>query len=269
MNEAEAYEKLNAARASMKRQHQLVQFSVSLALTAACIIATCAASGSVVPGLGTLIGTAIGIIGAATTVAIDVYYEKVEFYVQNEEEFRKQYRVELKEAILQCTASEEWNLNPVSRAHAFKNQHKELGKESLTTTTDAWRALVWQEEYEKNNYEPVEDAVIDKRMEYIDTFTYPNKTSPEYKLFVSAIQRGEGIKMLERILADSKLYVNITEGTVDDYKKRFKEKLQTDNPDLFKFFEDMRSHEPYQFMEIYYGVKNFESVVESVKDSYT
>jgi len=76
--------------------------------------------------LGTLVGVAVGAIGAAASVAIDVYYEKVEYYVQNENEFRKQYRTEVKEAIIQCTASDEWNLNTLSRAHALSNQYKEL-----------------------------------------------------------------------------------------------------------------------------------------------
>jgi len=35
------------------------------------------------------------------------------------------------------------------------------------------------------------DALVDKRMEYINKFTYPQKDTPEYKFFVSAIDRSE------------------------------------------------------------------------------
>ncbi|MFZ2719046.1 MAG: hypothetical protein WAZ12_04610, partial [Candidatus Absconditicoccaceae bacterium] len=256
LDEAEAYRKLNEIRANTKREHQRVQFGASVALTAIGIIATCAAAGSVVPGLGNIVGAAAGALGYAASQAIDIYYEKVEFYLQNEQDFKAQYRTEIKQAIIQSAAAEEWNLNYISRLeasatkggsswlerhrHPFAMQLAEKGK--LTTTEDARKALVWQEEYKKPEYNMIRQGydtgkteeeykktlsdtdlseyekqkiamniIINKRLEYIKLFMYQNENTKEYKGFVSAMKSGMGIKGIEKILADSKTYYEMNQ----------------------------------------------------------
>ncbi|MEI6119439.1 MAG: hypothetical protein WCP92_10075 [bacterium] len=118
----------------------------------------------------------------------------------------------------------------------------------LTTTKDAWRALIRQEEYKKSEYTMIQelyysnkteidflttlsaaekteykkqktaiDTVIDKRMEYVKLFMYENKTTKEYALFTAAMKSGMGIKKIEKILADSKTYYDMNQTGTDQY----------------------------------------------------
>ena len=142
----------------------------------------------------------------------------MEFYEQNTEDFKKQYRTEAKQAIIPSAASEEWDLNVSSRLYASAKKGgtswaeyylKPFGmltakREPLTTTGDAWRALVWQEEYQKfplmvkcfasgkvegeyiqtlstaeqTTFKKEKDdlnIIINKRMEYIKNFMHEKK----------------------------------------------------------------------------------------------
>ena len=74
-----------------------------------------------------------------------MYYDAVEFYQQNKEDFKRQYRTEIKQAIIQSAATEERNLNINSKLTAEARN----GNKKLNTTSDAWYALIWQEEYQK------------------------------------------------------------------------------------------------------------------------
>jgi hypothetical protein len=51
-----------------------------------------------------------------------VYYDKVEFYSQNQDEFKAEYRTEIKEGIISSAASEEWNLNMDARLTAMEKK---------------------------------------------------------------------------------------------------------------------------------------------------
>jgi len=46
----------------------------------------------------------------------------VEFYAQNPEEFKQQYRTELKQAIISSAASEERNLNILARLEVMQKK---------------------------------------------------------------------------------------------------------------------------------------------------
>lgn len=326
LDEAEAYRKLNAVRADTKREHQWVQFGASVAITAIGIIATCAAAGSVVPWLWTAVGAAVGALGYAASVAIDIYYDKVEFYLQNEEDFKKQYRTEIKQAIIQSAAAEEWNMNfserlDASATKAWSNRAERnmipfgtllSEKEKLTTTEDAWKALLRQEEYKKVEYNMIKwwydsgkteeeykktlsadevkeyeaqkaaiNKVITKRLEYVKLFMYENKTTKEYKEFVSAMKSGMGMKKIEKILADSKTYYDMQQTgtdqyitgctTIDEYTTKYMTKLKTEDAAEFAKLEAMWKSDPLKFWELYRWVENFEEAFANAKksDEYT
>jgi hypothetical protein len=81
--------------------------------------------------------------------------------------------------------------------------------------------------------------------------------------------------MVEKILADSKVYYDMQQTsdedgneqyvtgctTVDTYKTAYETKLKTDNATRFASFETMRSTDQYQFLELYHGVKNYNTYV--------
>jgi len=120
--------------------------------------------------------------------------------------------------------------------------------------------------------------VIDIRMAYIKKFMYENKNNKEYKTFVAAMKDNMGIKMIEKILADSKTQYEMQQTgpdqyitgstTIDAYTKNYQEKLQKDNAAWFTECEAMRKTDQYKFLEVYYGVKNYDTYVfESGKSS--
>ncbi len=322
LDEAEEYKKLNKLRGEIKKERAWVTFGTSTALMALETIWLFAAFGSSLGPIWTLVWLGLWAITYAITEAVNIYYDKVEFYSQNEEEFKSEYRTEIKQAIISSAASEEWDLNTSARLTAAEKKAGEwrgsrtlkngisamtyglisptIEKAELNTTEDARKALIWQEEYIKTDYPFIQqgfasgktedefkktlsaedlatyekektaiNAVIDSRMAYITNFMYKNKTSKEYISFVSAMKNNMGIKMIEKILADSKVYHDMQQTwadqyitgctTIDTYKTTYKEKLQTDNGTRFTTCEKIWTDDQYKFMELYYGVKNYET----------
>ena len=310
---AELDAKINQLRASTAKEHQRVQFGASLALTAISIIITCSAVGSAGWPLGTAIGAVLWVAWFAASQAIDIYYDAVEFYEQNTEDFKKQYRTEAKQAIIPSAASEEWDLNVSSRLYASAKKGgtswaeyylKPFGmltakREPLTTTGDAWRALVWQEEYQKfplmvkcfasgkveseyiqtlstaeqTTFKKEKDdlnIIINKRMEYIKNFMHEKKWTPQYLLFVSKMKNNLWIKAIETILAESKAYYQMGQTGADqyvtwaknitEYKKLFGEKLKAESPEGFATLEKMWATQPSLVEELHQGIVNTEGM---------
>ena len=308
--------KINQLRASTTREHQRVQFGASLALTAISIIITCSAVGSAWGPIGTAIGAVLWVAGFAASQAIDIYYDAVEFYEQNTEDFKKQYRTEAKQAIIQSAASEEWNFNVSSRLYASVKKGGTsraeyyllpygmltAKKEPLTTTGDAWRALVWQEEYqnfpliakcfgsgkgedafiqklsteEKTTFKQQKDTlngIINKRMEYIKNFMHEKKWTPEYLSFVAAMKNNLWIKAIENILTESKVYYQMWQTGPEqyimgakspvEYKKLFGEKLKTEYPEGFATLEKLWITQPNMVIELHQSIVNTESMFKN------
>jgi len=319
---AELSEKVNQLRASTAREHQRVQFGASLALTAISIIITCSAIGTAGWPIGTAIGALLWVLWFAASQAIDVFYDAVEFYEQNPEDFKQQYRTEIKQSIIQSAASEERNLNFNSRMYAsakkawtsraeyyllpFGMGRYTSKKEKLTTTGDAWRSLIWQEEYSKfpsvvkcfNSWKSEEEfsktlnpsdqitlkkeiqdlnTIVDKRMEYVKNYMYEKKWTPEYISFVAAMKNNLWISAVERVLTDSKVYYQMGKTNPDqyvtgaknvvEYKKQFGEKLQKEYPDGFATLEKIWSTQPSMVSELYQGVKNTEGMFKTSRES--
>ena len=295
LDEAKAYEKINQLRASTAREHKRVQFWASLSLTALSMIVTYSSLGALWWPLGFLLGLGLWAASFAVTQAIDVYYDAVEFYQQNKEDFKKQYRTEIKQAIIQSAATDEWNLNINSKLTAEARN----GNKKLNTTSDAWYALIWQEEYQKFplikqwfNSDKLDDefvktldasqqtefkkqkqeleTIIAKRMEYIQTYLYQKKWTPMYAAFVSAMKNNLWIKAIENILTESKMYYTLGltwpeqyitgAKTIPEYKKLFWKKLQSESPEGFATLEKMWATQPAMIFELYQWVKNTESM---------
>jgi len=71
-----------------------------------------------------------------------LYYDKLEFYTQNREDYIRQERTGIKQAILQCAKEQEVDANP-------NLTDKALNKKGINTFQDAWEALIFQEEIDK------------------------------------------------------------------------------------------------------------------------
>lgn len=255
MNEADFIAKVNEARASVKRSRanfELFMGAVSIALEL-WIILTCSAVGwtawSVVPGIGNAVGFVVGlVVGVVTFVIQDMvgqlYYDKLDFYTQNREDYIKQDRTNIKQAILQCAKEQEVDANPSLTDEA-------LNEKGINTFQDAWEALIFQEELDKydkgllpaddkfplikarntswsikSDYVAelsAEDKVkwdaerekmdkrIANRMAYVKKFITKENSTEKYERFMENIQANTWLSYIEKIVGESDVYVEMND----------------------------------------------------------
>lgn len=86
------------------------------------------------------------VVGVVTFIIQDMvgqlYYDKLEFYTQNREDYIKQDRTDIKQAILQCAKEQEVDANPDLTDEA-------LNEKGINTFQDAREAIIFQEELDK------------------------------------------------------------------------------------------------------------------------
>ncbi|MEI8091847.1 MAG: hypothetical protein WCG98_06620 [bacterium] len=81
---------------------------------------------------------------------VESYYENVDFYAQNQEDYKRKYKTEIKQAIIQTASAESFGRHQNIRSD-IALQRKENGQ-SIEMVQDAWSALLWQEELEAGGY---------------------------------------------------------------------------------------------------------------------
>lgn len=250
MNEAEYIAKVNEARASIKKNKayfELAMWAASIVLEL-WIILTCswvgAAAGSIVPVLGNaawlVIGLAVGaFVFTVQELVNQLYYDKKEYLAQNKEDYLRQERTGIKQAILQCTKD--------YKLHGNKNiQNDLLKKQGITTLEEAWKALIIQEELEKyqqgtskkdmswtllskryysgsiqkdfeatlsaqeKQQRKTQWASMDKevasRMKYVQLYMTPNGDPKKYQEFMASIDAAKWIAYIEKIVGESDVY---------------------------------------------------------------
>ncbi len=253
MNEADYVAKVNEARASVKKDRanfELMMGAASIILEFGIILTFSSigtAAGSVVPWLGNAAGFVIGlVVWAVVYVAQDLvnqlYYDKLEFYTQNREDYIRQERTWIKQAILQCAKEQKIDANP-------NLTDKALNDKGINTFQEAREALIFQEEIDKytkgqlpvevkyslisrryysgeaksefikglSNEEKIQwekewkimDARIVKRMEYVKTFITKKWGSENYDKFMKNIQANTGLSYIEKIVGESDIYMEI------------------------------------------------------------
>ncbi|MCF7835407.1 hypothetical protein K9M48_05195 [Candidatus Gracilibacteria bacterium] len=253
MSEAEFIAKVNEARASVKKDKayfELAMGAASIVLELGIILSASyigAAAGSVVPGVGNAIGLVIGLavgvlIFTVQEMVNQLYYNKLEFYTQNREDYIKQDRTDIKQAILQCAKEQDIDANP-------NLTDKALNKKGINTFKDAWEALIFQEEIDKysknllsskysfsiisnwyysgliredfykklskedkdkrdNEWSTMEN-IINDRMIYVNKFIKKDIDNKKYLEFMENIKKSSGISYIEKILGESDVYSEI------------------------------------------------------------
>lgn len=312
--EAELLEKVNFLRADAMKNKAMVQFWLGWVGTAILSIGTTilvsyitawTAVGTVVPWIGNAIWFIAWALVAWTSILvtniIEKQHEKRDAYLKNEEDYKREYRSEIKQSILQVIAAKEWNFNS-----SLRNKIEKQRWNDIQTVQDWLRALIWLEEYDNSEYyllqkwyesglsqeefcknldaqnldlynKQVEiiNKKIDIRMEYIKKYMYQNKSSKEYQKFINDIETGKWISALEQILAESELYANMKDDSKDqyvlwcsdiqDYKKKYWEKLKSENNQLFDIFEE-KIKDNVQLSWIHSWVVSYEYVLDQNKN---
>jgi hypothetical protein len=301
--EAELLEKVNSLRVDAMRNKANLQLRVvGVWWAALSIFATCLA----VSSLWWLLWIALWVLvwWAAVLVnhLIEKSHEKNDVYLKNEEDYKREYRSEIKQSILQVVAAKQWNLNSRLRKKIDKQRWSDI-----QTVKDWFRSLIWLEEYENPEYyllqsryssglseddfksklEPdvlddynKQKELIDKqinfRMEYISKYLYENKASKEYKTFIKEISDWNWISVLEKVLAESKIYKIIKDDqdqnyissckTLDEYNKKYLEKIKSENSLLFDTFES-KVKDIKQLQWIYNWVLSYKYIVDQNKNT--
>lgn len=255
MNEADFVAKINESRASVKRDKatfELYMGAASIVLEA-WIILICSSvwttAWSVVPWVGNAVGFVVGLVVGVVVYAIQelvntLYYDKLEFYTQNREDYIRQERTEVKQAILQCAKEQEVDANPNLTDTA-------LNEKWINTFQDAWEAIIFQEEMDKyqkgtlpaevkiplinawyngwtsktdyiatlsaddkikrDEEREIMDKRIASRMEYVKTFITKENSTEQYEEFMEKIKASAGLAYIEKIVWESDVQVEIND----------------------------------------------------------
>lgn len=304
--EADLIKKTNELRGINKQQQAnmhlvLAWIDLAVGITAVCL--TCAASGPPWWIVGVVVLAAAGITMWVREIADTYYYDVVDFYTRNKEDYLSLYRMEIKQAILQATVR--WDSSfPLSWSEQFTelfNWSNSVDENKTVTLEDAYRTMIYLEE--RNNYPTVAtlnpnypkeidrklewqelenytkekaelDQVMKLRMEYIKKFlphTTTNKDKSEYDAYISNIKRGWWINAIEQIVVDSKVYQKMKQDTefggyldIKEYEKVRIEALEKENEQRFSELEAMYKDDPVIIVELYYNVVNYDFAVKGI-----
>lgn len=235
-----------------------------------------------------------------TNYLIEKRYEKKEEYLKQEEDYKREYRSEIKQSIIQVIAAKEWNFNSWLRkkietirwndiqtvddglrALIWLEEYENVGYDLLKGWYDSGLSEV---EYCKNldqkslaSYNEQKKNInnkIDIRMQYVKEYMYQNKESVEYKSFVSDIAAWKWISTLEQIIAKSETYAMMKDISdkqfvtwctdIEDYKKKYWEKLRLENPAVFDKLEKEITDQNY-LNEVCNGTAAYENIIDQNK----
>ena len=308
-NQADAMRRMNEAMANNQQQRANFHLGTWVATFGAAIAwfaVGCAASGP--PGwiVGVAVWAVAGAAAGVNALADNYYYDVVDFYLRNKENYKTLYRTEIKQAILQATirGDKNFSLSGTEKFANLFNRSNSIEKNKKVTLEDAYRGICYLEEiheypyiqkynpeYPKPSPSPPTgeelskytkqraelDQALAKRMDYIKKFlphTTTAASAPEYNAFITSIKGATGISAIEKIITDSKTYQKMSldtemKGYTDiwKYTAAIAEKLKKQNPSRFTSLEKLYAQDPGQITEVYYNVVTFEAGLKD-KDTY-
>lgn len=290
--EAELIKQINKVRWENKQQQanfQLMVWLSSVVIEAAWILALYAATWSAWWPIGAAIWIAVWALTTLVSIWWDsLYYDIRDFYLQDKEDFLRQKRWLLKQAILQCVHNkQEWDVSLNERMLSFRDPSMKSWLEKKEwTLQDVCFSMMFLEEIDvdwlyPNDYlmlqyirsgEKLEDFVqklsdsekttfnetyekiskkIYKRMEYV------NKQFEKQDI-INATKWWSWTKKLTQIFNDSKIYEELSKNWnwnnnvwIDENKERYKDLLFKDLPkEKIKKFETLRDENQSLFVEI-------------------
>lgn len=289
--EAELISKINEVRWKNKYNQAVFQLWVwasSVLLEAIWVIVAYTCKWSYWWRVGALIWLGVWVLTAALSIWWDVFYYDVnDFYLQSKEDFIRQERSELKQAILQWIHNKkEWNTSTNEKIHAYINWDEELKNKKALSLWEACRSMMfleeidewgicaydtlmhryissWQKksdfkeslsESEKTSFDESMKKInerIEKRIEYINKeFEKPD--------IINAIKGYCWMQYLTELFNNSSIYVQSYELGLRDDTLSFQENKNKYKEFIFKDFdksrleklEKLRKDNPTLFYEI-------------------
>lgn len=250
-NEADLIKKTNKLRWENKQSSAYLHLATWWASAIAWLTALAVAT----PPVGWIALWVVAAWASVNEVMDTYYFNVVDFYTQNKEDYKNQYRTELKSAIYQSTIHGE---NTIDNSFSDKfasifNFSNSIEDSNGITLKDAYWTIIFQEETSLWEYTNVlsinpefpntakkeklpqnkEDLKnykqdrkklkhqIDTRIKYISNFlpeNNKNNSNKKYDEFIKNIESVNGINYIEKIIAESKVYSSMKNTKDNDLK---------------------------------------------------
>lgn len=294
MSEADAIRKINTLRANNKTLQANTQLVIALSSLAIelWIVLTAVQIGAIWGPLGMLIGLVVGAITAAASYGVDtLYFDVQDFYTQNKEDYIRQSKTKIKQAILQHFHNKKfgntsWNEKIWS---SDKNQKQKTLKDSLESLVFLEELEVWSYEdigllleykqSDKNKTKFVSslskeqqklfrqqdnkmNKKIQSRMEYIQKYYNDNE-------YITQLRNAKGQEYISQFIVDSGTYSLLKKsGTRNSKNSMLKNretykntKLSTLPKEIINNLDALKKNNPDLFYETWYGAKTYYETV--------
>ena len=290
--EAELISKVNELRWKNKRNQawrQLWIWLSSVAIEALWILALYAATWSVWWPIGAAIWVAVWALTIAASFGVDsMYFDVKDFYLQNQEDYLRQTRAQLKQAILQWIHNKkEWDWSQNEHITSFFSPSMKPGSElKEKSLNEACTSMIFLEEIDEGGQfaynellreyvqscKTKEDFLSDKDENYRNTFEqiWGNmekrvNVRMQYILeefekpdIIESINKWTWMQDLTEMFTRSRAFAELKELNKWDDSKSFEDNLQNYKSELLsefptekvQKFEDLRESNPSLFMEI-------------------
>ena len=221
-------------------------------------------------------------VAESANYAMDAcYFDVKDFYEQKKDDFIKQSRTEIKQAIVQATAwstwsnvsvnediynalpgwpGKEWKMKTVENAMWGLLYTEEVLKYPTVWAIDtnwSYKTLSPEKKVEYDEQKKLLDEIIEKRMQYVKHFM---PQWDRYLEFSNAIKQWKSLEFVQKIAADSEVYLQMTENwvssdkSIDTYKNEYKNTLEAKNPQLFKQIDTYIKKHPEQTGEFFASI---------------
>lgn len=299
MDEAALIAKVNEVRAENKRNQAAWQLGIWVASVAieGLLIWAFAAAWSAGWPVGTLIGLWVWALTMAVSMGIDsLYFDVQDFYKQNKEDFIRQKRSQVNQAILQWIHNKKawdvslnekwWAPDPETKLQSLHDACwsmmflDEIQDGKFRADEQLWNYLYsWDSKETYVNKLPTDqkkefeekwtevDSQIWKRMEYVEKVF-------QWDRIMKAIKDGKWMETLNKVITESKVYVKLQEEDKWSDNKNYDEILQEYKEDFFadipeekvQKLEKLREENPYLFQEVITTVNESQFLDEEETD---
>ena len=258
-NEANEIAKYNEMRWQLMRSSANTHLAIGLATAVPeFVLLWLALASAWPPGW---VAWAVWIAGAVVAVTADhfvdtLYFDVQNLYAQNKEDFKKQYRTEIKQAIVQISLSATWSIDSSSNENIANRIKAIRDDQKISALEAAYEVMIWMEEW----WEYADEDRIKLRMEYISKHMKDEEIINSYK---SLDLNGANFNAVGEFVAKSNSYANMIqnenyqwEENIDKYIETLSSEISNaENATSFAFLDAMDDVEFYWF---YKNILDFE-----------
>ena len=280
--EADLIAKVNELRADKKYTRANTQLTIAVTSVAVEALLVCTSLGSMWGPVGTLIWLGVWALSAAAAIGVDsLYFDVQDFYLQNKEDFIRQKKAQLNQAILQGLHNQKkWNdslnekigspepsqreqtLNEAIWSMLFVDEIENWTLQSsqlLIAYLQSWKKKSdfiagLSSEEEKAQFDvdrKSAEKIIDQRMNYLKPHFSGNQ-------IMQKLGKWEGMQYLNDLINQSRVYSTLkSQNKRDDkldYSKNLenyqKELLKAFKPEKVQKFKNLEKNSPELYQEI-------------------